>query len=85
MGSSAVGGADSILVPIVSLAMGAQGLCDNVPGSIVGISEGMRGGGSFNGGVGSGEGSNEVKDGATNTKAESEETTNQNSPTELAQ
>jgi len=36
-------------------------------------------------GGGSGEGSNEVKDGATNTKAESEETTNQNSPSELAQ
>jgi len=60
-----VGGADSILVPIVSLALGAQGLCDtcNVPGSIVGISERMRGGGSLNGGGGSGEGSNEVKDG----------------------
>ena len=86
MGSSAVGGGDGILVPMVSLAMGAQGFRDDVPGSMVGISEGIREGGSSNEGEGSGgEGSNEVEDGATNSQAESEETTNQNSPTELAQ
>ena len=86
MGSSAVSGGDSILVPISSLAMGAQGFRDDVPGGMVGIGEGMREGGSSNEGEGSGgEGSNEVEDGATNSQAESEETTNQNSPTELAQ
>jgi len=86
VGSSAVGGGDGILVPMVSLAMGAQGFRDDVPGSMVGISEGIREGGSSNEGEGSGgEGSNEVEDGATNSQAESEETTNQNSPTELAQ
>ena len=86
MGSSAVGSGDSILVPIVSLAMGAQGFHDDVPGGMVGIGEGMREGGSSNEGEGSGgEGSNEVEDGATNTQAESQETTNQNSPTELVQ
>ena len=87
MGSSAVGGGDSILVPMVSLAMGAQGFRDDVPGGMVGIGEGMREGGSSNEGEGSGgEGSNEVEDGATNAaQAESEDTTNQNSPTELVQ
>ena len=86
MGSSAVGGGDSILVPMVSLAMGAQGFRDDVPGGMVGIGEGMRGGGSSNEGEGSGgEGSNEVEDGATNAQAEGEDTTNQNSPTELVQ
>jgi len=87
VGSSAVGGGDSILVPMVSLAMGAQGFHDDVPGGMVGIGEGMREGGSSNEGEGSGgEGSNEVEHGATNAaQAESEDTTNQNSPTELVQ
>ena len=67
MGSSAVGGGGGIPVPIVSLAMGAQGFRDDVPGSMVGISEGMREGGSSSEGEGSGgegsggEGSNEVR------------------------
>jgi len=86
VGSSAVGGGGSILAPMVSLAMGAQGFRGDVPGSVVGVGEGMRGGGSSNGGGGSGgQGSDEVEDGATKTQAESEETTNQNSPTKLAQ
>ena len=41
MGSSAVGGGDS-LAPIVRLAMGAQGFRDDASGSIVGIGEGTR-------------------------------------------
>jgi len=42
VGSPAVGGWDSILVPIVSLAISDQGLRDDVPGSVVGVGEGMR-------------------------------------------
>ena len=80
MGSSAVGSGDSILVPIVSPAMGAQGFRDDVPGSMAGIGEGMR-----EGEASGGEGSYEAEYGATNTQAESEEITNPNSPTELAQ
>ena len=85
MGSSAVGGGGSVQVPIVNLSMGIQGLRDGVPGGAVEAGEGMREGGSSNDDEGSGEGSNEVEDGATNTQAESEETTNHNSPTELIQ
>jgi len=42
VGSPAVGGWDSILVPIVSLAISDRGLRDDVPGSVVGVGEGMR-------------------------------------------
>jgi len=47
--SSAVAGGGSILAPIVSLAMGARGFRDNVPGSVVGIGEGVRGAGAQKG------------------------------------
>jgi len=84
VGGSAVGGGHSILVAIVTLAMGAQSLRGDVPGSVVGVGEGMREGRSSNEGEGSGgEGRNEMEDGAGNPQAESEETTNQNSPTEF--
>ena len=69
---------------MVSLAMGVRGFRDDVPRSMVGVGEGVREGGSSNEGKGSGgRGSNEVEDGATNGQAVSEETNNQNSPTEL--
>jgi len=76
VGSSAVGGGDSILVEIVTLAMGAQSLRHDVPGSVVGVGEGMQEGRSSNEGESSGgEGRNEMEDGATSTnpQAESEE------------
>ena len=71
VGSFAVEGGGSILVTIVSLAIGAQSVRDDVPGSVVGVGEGIREGRSSNEGEGSGgEGSNEVEDGATNPQAE---------------
>lgn len=85
VGSSAVGGGgNSVQMPIMGLTMDGQELRDDPPSCIsspvptvmLGMSEGEDSGG---------EGSNEVEDGAPNMQAESEETTNQNSPTELVQ
>lgn len=86
VGSSAVGGGNSVQAPMMSLTMGGQDLQDNPPSYISSpVPTVMLGMSSNEGEDSGGEGSNEVEDGVPNMQAESEETTNQNSPTELVQ
>ncbi|PUU79371.1 hypothetical protein B9Z19DRAFT_1125370 [Tuber borchii] len=86
VGSSAVGSGNSVQVPMMSLTMGGQNLRDDPPSCISSPVPTVMLGMSSNEGEDSGrEGSNEAEDGVPNMQAESEETTNQNSPAELVQ
>ncbi|RPB04286.1 hypothetical protein L873DRAFT_1464438 [Choiromyces venosus 120613-1] len=86
-GSSANAGESNIQVAIVSPPVNGQDLPDDVPGSVIRNSEEeTREHESENGSESSGgEDSDEAEDGATNPQVESEQITNQNSPTESAQ